>query len=118
MSTQFSCAHLEAGEETKQTFRLPSPEHQRLVDKQSVADPEMRPYFFQQAPDYLALKACFLEHILAGRPGAPPAVVDLRGAIAALRLADMLRPALQQCWEAGAPWKWTPASDSSGGGGA
>ena len=65
MSTQFSCAHLEAGEETKQTFRLPSPEHQRLVDKQSAADPEMRPYFFQQAPDYLALKACFLEHILA-----------------------------------------------------
>eukprot|EP00964_Phaeocystis_antarctica_P109401 scaffold73864_cov63-Phaeocystis_antarctica.AAC.4 len=30
----------------------------------------------------------------------------LLGALAALRLADMLRPALLECWEAGAPNKW------------
>ena len=35
-----------------------------------------------QAPDYLALKAAFLEHIAAGRPGTPAGVVDLDGALA------------------------------------
>ena len=80
--------------------------HQAWVEKEEESDPEMRPYFFQQAPqlvqvqmherviawnaqrctpahlatfatlatqapDYLALKASFLEHIAAGRPGTP-----------------------------------------------
>ena len=34
----------------------------------------------------------------------------LLGALAALRLADMLRPALLECWEAGAPYKWAPSA--------
>jgi len=106
----FSRVHLEAPGAEAQVFRLPSAEHQAVVEEQEERDPEMRPYFFQQAPDYLALKAAFLEHIAAGRPGTPPGVVDLDGALAALRLADMLRPALLECWEAGAPYTWAPSA--------
>ena len=104
----FSCLHLDADD--KEAFRLPSAEHQAWVDAEAEKDPVIRPYFLQQAPDYLTLKAVFVQHICAGKPGTPPAVVDIDGAVAALRLADMLRPALVQCWEKGAPWTWAPSA--------
>lgn len=44
----------------------------------------------------------------AGKPGIPEGVVGLDGAIEALDLADMLVPAIKQCWNAGEPWTWTP----------
>ena len=107
----FSCIHL--GEAAaSESFRLPSAEHQAWVDAEAEKDPLIRPYFLQQAPDYRTLKAVFVQHIRAGKTGTPPAVVDIDGAVAALRLADMLRPALLQCWEKGAPWTWHPPSPS------
>lgn len=109
----FSCVHLgEAHDATFESFRLPSAEHQAWVDAEAQKDPLIRPYFLQQAPDYRTLKAVFVQHIRAGKPGTPPAVVDIDGAVAALRLADMLRPALLQCWEKGAPYTWYPPSPS------
>ena len=107
----FSCVHLgEAHDAASESFRLPSAEHQAWVDAEAQKDPLIRPYFLQQAPDYRTLKAVFVQHIRAGKPSTPPAVVDIDGAVAALRLADMLRPALLQCWEKGAPWTWAPSA--------
>ena len=53
------------------------------------------------------LKGTFIAHILAGKGGIPSGVVGLDGAIEALRLADMLAPALKQCWTAKAD-TWQP----------
>ena len=54
----------------------------------------------------------FIDHIRAGKPGTPAGVVDIEGAVAALRLADMLKPALLQTWQKGAPWVWTPPASA------
>ena len=61
----------------------------------------MRPV---QAPDYQALKRTFVSHILSGTKGIPAGVVGLQDAEEALRLADMLVPALKQCCRTGQPW--------------
>ena len=68
-------------------------------------DPEIRPYFLQQAPDYDRLKGEFITHILAGKTGIPAGVVGLSGALEALKLADLLRPTLEQCSKGGEPWR-------------
>lgn len=76
--------------------------------KAAAADPHIRPYFLQQAPDYERLKGTFIDHIVRGEPGIPAGVVGLDGAIEALTLADMLVPALKKAWADGEPWTWSP----------
>jgi predicted dehydrogenase len=93
-------------------FRLPSPEHEAWIMKAQKADPLIRPYFLQQAPDYERLKNTFLSHIGSGKAGIPDGVVGLEGAIDALTLADMLVPAIKQCWADGAPWTWHPPASA------
>ena len=80
--------------------------------KAQKADPLIRPYFLQQAPDYERLKNTFLSHIGSGKAGIPDGVVGLEGAIDALTLADMLVPAIKQCWADGAPWTWHPPASA------
>ena len=92
-------------------FRLPDAKHERWVKAQAISDPEIRPYFLQQAPDYQRLKGTFLKHILDEAAGIPDGVVGLDGAIEALALADMLVPALKAAWAGGAPWTWTPPDE-------
>ena len=89
-------------------FRLPSAEHEKWMRKAAAADPHIRPYFLQQAPDYERLKGTFIDHIVRGEPGIPAGVVGLDGAIEALTLADMLVPALKKAWADGEPWTWSP----------
>lgn len=89
-------------------YRLPSAEHEAWMLKAQKADPAIRPYFLQQAPDYEALKNAFLTHIASAKPGVPEGVVGLQGAIDALTLADLLVPAIKQCWAAKGSWTWTP----------
>ena len=90
--------------EGESAFRLPSDEHQAWVTAEQAKDPAIRPYFLQQAPDYKRLKGDFIAHILSGGSGVPAGVVGLDGAVEALKLADMLKPALIRCSRAGAPW--------------
>jgi len=90
--------------DAEESFQLPSPEHLKWILKAQAADPDIRPYFLQQAPDYEQLKTMFVEHILAGLPGIPEGVVGLEGAIEALQLADLLVPALKRCWAVDEPW--------------
>ena len=78
-------------------FRLPTVEQEARILEAQAADPEIRPYFLQQAPDYERLKSVFVGHILDGKPGIPTGVVGLDGAIEALRLADLLKGVLKQC---------------------
>jgi len=85
-------------------YRLPSEEQLKWIKKAQAADPEIRPYFLQQAPDYERLKSMFIEHALDSKPGIPAGVVGLDGAIEALELADMLVPALKTCWATGEPF--------------
>ena len=94
-------------------FRLPSTAREEVIQKEQLADPEIRPYFLQQAPDYERLKDMYIEHILQGEPGIPEGVVGIEGAINALELADMLVPAIKQCWADGKPWtkQSLPAAD-------
>ena len=84
-------------------FRLPDLAQEKEIAAARAADAEMRPYFYQQGADYEALKGAFVDHILAGRPGAPAGVVGAADAVEVLRLADMLKPALLECWRNGAP---------------
>lgn len=85
----------------EEAYRMPSAAHEKWMAKAQAADAEIRPYFLQQAPDYQQLKSLFIGHVLAGKPGVPPGVVSIDGALEALRLADMLSPVLRQCWKAG-----------------
>jgi len=87
-------------------YRLPSAEHEAWMLKAQQADPDIRPYFLQQAPDYEALKSAFISHIAAKKPGIPEGVVGLQGAIDALTLADLLVPTIKECWAMKAPWTW------------
>jgi predicted dehydrogenase len=104
----FSRVRLEYGDGEQVEHRLPNVEHEKWIFAEQAKDPEIRPYFLQQAQDYERLKAEFIAHIVAGKPGIPSGVVGLDGAVEALRLADMLKPALKQCWVQGAPWRWEP----------
>jgi len=92
------------GGAAEESFCLPDAAHKAWIEKAQAADPEIRPYFLQQAPDYLALKSAFLRHILTGAPGIPDGVVGLADAEETLRLADMLVPALKHCCQTGTPW--------------
>ena len=94
----------EPAEPDQRAFRLPDPELERWIAEEQARDPEIRPYFLQQAADYSKLKGAFVEHILAGESGIPDGVVGLDGAIEALRLADLLKPIIQKCWKTGGPW--------------
>jgi len=98
----FSQLRLEEGEASA-AFRLPDVAAEKKIAAARAADPELRPYFLQQGPDYKALKDAFVDHILGGRPGAPAGVVGAADAVEVLRLADMLKPALIECWRKGAP---------------
>ena len=97
-------AAAEPAEPDQRAFRLPDPELERWIAEEQARDPEIRPYFLQQAADYSKLKGAFVEHILAGESGIPDGVVGLDGAIEALRLADLLKPIIQKCWKTGGPW--------------
>ncbi|KAL1526253.1 hypothetical protein AB1Y20_014973 [Prymnesium parvum] len=90
--------------EKEASFCLPDAEHKLWVAEAQAADPEIRPYFLQQAPDYKTLKHTFIEHILAEKPGIPDGVVGLEDAEGALRLADMLVPILKYCVTTGNDW--------------
>eukprot|EP00450_Noctiluca_scintillans_P030030 CAMPEP_0194545958 /NCGR_PEP_ID=MMETSP0253-20130528/89953_1 /TAXON_ID=2966 /ORGANISM="Noctiluca scintillans" /LENGTH=386 /DNA_ID=CAMNT_0039393005 /DNA_START=42 /DNA_END=1199 /DNA_ORIENTATION=+ len=100
----FSQVRVTAQGQEERCFRLPSPEQEIEVRAAQAEGPEVRPYFFQQATDYQRLRGGFAQHILEGLPGTPPGVVDLRGAVETLRLADMIAHALRECHQAGEPW--------------
>ena len=100
----FSRIRLTDEEGVVSDFRLPSAEHEEWVLAEQARDKEIRPYFLQQAPDYKRLKGDFVAHILSGAKGIPEGVVGLDGAIEALKLADLLKPTLEQCSKDGAPW--------------
>ena len=103
MRGQLLAAWLEVEGEATAAFRLPDLAQEKEIAAARAADAEMRPYFYQQGADYEALKGAFVDHILAGRPGAPAGVVGAADAVEVLRLADMLKPALLECWRNGAP---------------
>lgn len=90
------------------SFRLPTPEQEAQVEEALARDPEVRPYFLQQAADYERLRGGFLQHILEGHKGTPDGVVDLAAAVKTLHLADMLAVALRECHASGEPWTWRP----------
>merc|ERR1712039_639362 len=55
----YSCIHVgtaAAGTEKQNSFRLPSAEHEAWVAKEQALEPEIRPYFLLQSPDYKRLK--------------------------------------------------------------
>jgi predicted dehydrogenase len=103
----FSCLQLGEDEEC-QTFTLPSEAHASWVKKAQEMDPEIRPYFLLQSPDYRKLKGDILEHMAANKPGTPAGLCDISAAVEVLHLADMLKPLLQDIWDAGSPWTWVP----------
>lgn len=100
----FSQLKLTPAEGEPRAFRLPDAEQAKLIEAAQAADPEIRPYFLQQAPDYAELKRLFLEHVLAAEPGVPRGVVGLDAAYETLRLADLLVPVLKSCAASGKPW--------------
>lgn len=100
----FSRLKLAFEDDSEENFCLPDEAHKKWIAKAQLEDPEIRSYFLQQAPDYKALKGMFVKHILAGESGVPEGVVGLLDAEETLRLADMLVPALKQCWTTGKPW--------------
>jgi len=100
----FSCVHLDKSDGTRKTFRAPTSQHEAWMVEEQAHDPEIRPYFLLQKPEYKRLKDIFFDHILQGKAGIPDGVVGLDGALEALRLADLLAPVLKECWRSGAPW--------------
>eukprot|EP00747_Dinoflagellata_sp_TGD_P056369 gnl/TRDRNA2_/TRDRNA2_150052_c1_seq3.p1 gnl/TRDRNA2_/TRDRNA2_150052_c1~~gnl/TRDRNA2_/TRDRNA2_150052_c1_seq3.p1 ORF type:complete len:426 (-),score=79.63 gnl/TRDRNA2_/TRDRNA2_150052_c1_seq3:56-1279(-) len=111
----FSAMHVEDAIDGKGTstmsFRTPNAEHEKWVEKAQAEDPEIRSYFLLQKPDYSYLKRAFFEHIFGGKPGAPPELVGIDGAVQTLELADFLKPTLKECMSKGPPYIWeaTPA---------
>ena len=101
----FSRVVLGAADGGSTEYRLPDAELEKEIASKQAADPEMRPYFWQQGRDYAKLKDEFITHIVNGRKGVPEGVVGLEGAMEALRLADFLAPLLRECWASGGePW--------------
>ena len=101
----FSRVVLGAADGGSTEYRLPDAELEKEIASKQAADPEMRPYFWQQGRDYAKLKDEFITHIVNGRRGVPEGVVGLEGAMEALRLADFLAPLLRECWASGGePW--------------
>jgi len=103
----FSQVRVECGQGSR-CFRLPSAEQEAEVREAVARDPEIRPYFLQQAADYERLRGGFVQHILNGCEGTPAGVVDMAAAVETLHLADMLAKALRECHASGEPWTWQP----------
>merc|ERR1712232_772509 len=51
--------------EERRTFKLPCVEHAAWVEKEQAMNPDIRPYFLLQSPDYRRLKDMVLKHIIA-----------------------------------------------------
>jgi len=51
-------------------------------------------YFYQQDPDYAALKELCAAHAAGGLPGTPKAVPTIEVAVEALKLAELFERAL------------------------
>lgn len=97
----YSRVRLLAEGEPEVCFQLPALASQEEVARAVAASPEMRPYFVQQQDDYRELKSRFVAHIASAAPGLPPGAVSIDGAVEALRLADLLGPALKELWAGG-----------------
>lgn len=102
----FSRVHVGNGAETR-SFQLPDAEHAAWIEREQAKKPEVRQYFFLQAPDYQRLKGMVLDHIIAGAAGLPEGAAGLDHALEVLELADFLAPLLKNTWERGQPWTWT-----------
>lgn len=63
------------GSTKSKQYRLPTAKHEKWMIKAQAADPDIRPYFLQQAPEYERLKSTFIQHILGACPPTrfPPA---------------------------------------------
>jgi len=84
-----------AGDEAFRS-ETPDDELKRVVDEQAASDPEMMPYFFLQAEDYITLKERCTQHILSGADGAPEGMATIDVAVDALKCAEYLTPTLQK----------------------
>jgi hypothetical protein len=69
---------------------------QSRVEEQLEAEPEVMPYFFLQADDYISLKEGVAKHVLSGAAGTPAGFATLTIAIETMKLAEHLQPLLHE----------------------
>jgi len=91
-----SIASVAVGGEEAFVSRTPDDELKEMVGKQAARDPEMMPYFFLQAEDYITLKERCTKHILSEADGAPEGMATIDVAVDALKCAEYLTPTLQK----------------------